>query len=462
VPDAAIRRGLHRLLRADVLPTTALHAAADHPDLHEALARRTHLPSEVVVRCFRRGSALDEFVAARLVGRPLDADAVEHVLVTVGERRARVLAVLFECNVPASAELRADLVAAAEPAVAGAILRNHAWPLDERLAAAPRADGTALLHWLANGPADLDLHLGEVISAWAERPGKLDGHVLTCLRALARRPSLRSVPLDRCGPGMAAALPTFTTDPKAFRALLDRAEDLARHGRRMDAVTIVEAVAANPSAPLAAQRRCQRLARRFECRHLAGWKPAEPRAGPLDRLDADGQRQALTLLARSDGLAYRAAWSLLQLTENPQLDPEVEGELIRRLALDASGAGIHQDTLTEAAGRLSGTAVTALAGVGCENLDLLEGGSDLWAGSGSMRWDEPDEEDGPLAPWSELLLADCAHPRAADLAATRLCKAFGDKPEAWQVAFVLLRDDWDLPLEQLTGLVPTLCIGTAA
>ena len=444
---ASIPAGLDALLEHGPLPDVALLAAVEHRGLHPAVSRRAQLPGPVVEACFAPGLPPSTATARQLVDRPLPAGTVRHVLETAGEGRPEVLAALVRHNLPARAA-RERLLAMGEPCIDDAVLANPAWPVAEQVAVARRADGGAVLAWLAHLDVTVALDLDELLGGRDQRPSSFDTDITTALQALLRRPWLADLPFELAGPRMRSAIATVTADARTLYRMLGRAQRLASQGRTTEAARLIEAVACNPAAPLAVQRRARRLARRIPCHYLAGWLPARAADGPLDRADADEQRRTVDRLEQLVHVRHRTVISAGLLAANPHLEPDVRTRLIDYL--DTHLAAVDSDGNS--------------AGVLAERLGVDEVTRRRWQHrSPAPVWChvEPGHaEEAPAErPWAETVLDDLLVPAARDLAAHHLAAAFGGQPEAWAIGWLLLREGWTQPLGALPAvaaqLVPT-------
>ena len=440
--------GLTAILEHAPLPTAALLSAAEQRPLLAAVSRRTHLPDTVIQRGFVRGAPLPAETAIGLVDRALSASTVRHVLHAAGERRPAVAATLIAHNVPAQPERQA-LLALAEPDIDEAVLANGRWPIDEQLRVARRVGGVAVLHWLAHLDPSVPVSWDDlaVTGPPAER---LDADPVIALQALLRRPWLSEVPLERAGLGFRSAIATVTADERTLFRLLGAAQRLARFGRQTEAAGIIEAVACNPTAPLAVQRRCRRLARRIRCHYLADWRPAHSTPEPLWQADTPGQRRALDRLEQLEAVRHRTVWSAGLLAANPALAPDVAERVVAYLdrhlaAVDAGGSAVDvladrlaldQDTRQRWHERCRSESGTRDEGHALPDMvEPLSGGHRSGGG---------------------CLLDDCVDAVAAGRAARYLGRAFGQDTDAWTIALLLLREGWDVPLADLPAVVGAL------
>jgi hypothetical protein len=457
--------GLDALLEFGDLPVAALKAAVDHRELRLPVARRPKLPASVIERCFVPGAPPSTSVARWLVHRPLAARTVRWVLRDAAERRPEVLSALLGHNVPDARERR-WVLAHPDPDVSSAVLANPDWPVDEQLAVARRADGSTVLWWLAQldpaveaSPADLfdDLLVGD--GRDVERPSsgrraawRLDGHPTTALQAMLRRPWLADLPPALLSRDVRSAAATISSDERTLYALLGYAQQLAATGRSRDAETIVEAVACNPTASLAVQRRARRLDRQLSCHYLRGWRPAAVTEGPLWEADHDAQRRVMDRLEALAAVRHRTVWSAGILAHNPDLADDVRERLVTYLdehlpSVDADGGSV--DVLAD---RLAVTTPTRRRWHRrCEAarrpVCSIGYGPDP---DTARRW------EWERLSWEQVHLDDLQAAGPRRLAVRRLRAAFGRDPEAWSLAFLLLREGWDLPLAELPGVVAAL------
>ncbi len=441
----SLPQGLTALLAQERLPAAALLAAAEQRDLHPALARRESLPAAVIERCFVAGALPAPTTASQLVDRPLAARTVRHVLRIARERRPAVLAALAAHNVPAARD-RGVLLGADDRALNEAILANRDWPVDEQFGIARRTGGRAALEWLATLDSDVVLTLDDLLDA---APGtRLDADPLIALRALLRRPWLSRLPLRHVGPGLRSAIATVADDERTLYEVLGQAERAAAYGRSSRAATLVEAVACNPSASLAVQRRCKRLARRLRCHYLEDWLPAPTGGGPLWQADADEQRAAMTRLEALAHVRHRTVFSAGVLAATPHLDVEVRARLIAYL--DEHLAAVDPDPATAAllADRLQVDDDTRSRWLhACQPLPLCSRG---WQPAPTA------QPEAPPCPWESLELADCEQQVDARTAVRRLRAGLGTGADAWGIALLLLREGFDGPLAELPAVVGTL------
>jgi hypothetical protein len=443
-----IPAGLEALLEHGDLPVVALTAAAEQTALRAPLSRRERLSAGVIERCFVPGAPPTEAVAERLVWRHLAARTVSWVLGEAGERRPAVLAALARVNVPGREERRRLLVHP-DPRIAEAILANPAWPVDEQLSVVRRADGETVLRWLALLDPTVPLAVGDLVLDGSVGR-RLDGDAVTALQAMLRRPWLAELPPSLLGHGVRSAAATVASDEGTLYALLGYAQRLGRAGRLRDAAGIVEAVACNPSASLAVQRRCRKLARRLPCRYLAGWLPRLVAAGPLREGDVDAQLRVVERLEELTAVRHRTVWSAGLLAANDHLDERVRRRLVAYLdehlaAVDGDGDSV--DVLADRLGVPAATRrrwhrrCTRAPFVGC----IVEAG----AREGVRPW-------GPRLRWEEVRLDDCDGTAVLRLASRQLRAAFRADHEAWSLALLLLREGWDLPLAELPPVVAAL------
>jgi hypothetical protein len=446
--------GLRDLLMFGDLPVVALKAAVDHRELRLPIALRPQLPASVVERCFVPGAPPPVAVAQRLVGRPLVARTVRWVLHDAAEHRPAVLAALLRHNVP-DARQRRRLLAHPDEEVADAVLANPSWPADEQVAVARRADGATVLRWLARLDPAVPIVAGDLAAV------ALRGDAVTALQAMLRRPWLAELPARHLGLEVRSAAATVSADERTLYGLLGHALWLATRGRRLEAVGVVEAVACNPAAPLAVQRRAHRLARRWPCRYLAGWRPAAVVVdGPLWEADPAGQRRVLDRLDELVHIRHRTVWSAGLLARHPALADDVRARLVAYVGEhlpavdgDAGSVDVLADRLdvpatTRARWRRRCTARRAGAGCVVGDGDPTTPVSEADE-AGSRRW-------GGTPPWPELLLDDLQATASRRLAVRRLRTAFGTDAEAWSLAFLLLREGWELPLAELAPVVDAL------
>jgi hypothetical protein len=455
--------GLRDLLMFGDLPVVALKAAVEHRELRLPIAHRTKLPATVIERCFVPGAPPSTAVAKWLVHRPLPAKTVRWVLREAAERRPEVLWALCGHNVPDARERR-WVLAHPDPDVSSAVLANPDWPVDEQLAVARRADGSTVLWWLAQldpaaevSPADLfdDLVGGGVRDDERRGSGRraawrLDGHPTTALQAMLRRPWLADLPPALLSRDVRSAAATISHDERRLFALLGYAQRLAATGRTRDAESIVEAVACNPTASLAVQRRARRLDRQLSCHYLQGWRPAPVTDGPLWEADHDAQRRVMDRLEELAAVRHRTVWSAGVLALNPDLADDVRERIVAYLdehlpAVDADG-----DSVDVLADRLGVTAPTRRGWHRrCEEARRP-------VCTIGYRPDPEDMRRWSSLPWEQLHLESLQAAAARRLAVRQLRGAFGRDHDAWSLAFLLLREGWDLPLAELPGVVAAL------
>jgi hypothetical protein len=456
--------GLDDLLQFGDLPVVALKAAVDHRELRLPVALRPKLPASVIERCFVPGAPPSTAVAKWLVHRPLPAKTVRWVLRDAAERRPEVLWALCGHNVPDARERR-WVLAHPDPDVSSAVLANPDWPVDEQLAVTRRADGSTVLWWLAQldpaaevSPADLfdDLVGGGVRDH--ERSGsgrraawRLDGHPTTALQAMLRRPWLADLPPALLSRDVRSAAATISHDERRLFALLGYAQRLAATGRSRDAETIVEAVACNPTASLAVQRRARRLDRQLSCHYLKGWRPAAVTEGPLWEADHDAQRRVMDRLEELAAVRHRTVWSAGVLALNPDLADDVRERIVAYLDEHLAAVDFRDHNVDVLADRLHVTAA------------VRRRWHRAWADSvppSCLAYYGPDPDDarrwGRGLGWEELHLDDLQGAVARRFAVRRLRAAFGRDHEAWSLAFLLLREGWNLPLAELPGVVAAL------
>lgn len=451
IPD-----GLVGLLVHGLLPTAALHAAAEQGELRPALACRDQLPAIAVEACFVPGALPSEDTARALVSRPLSPRTIRHVLRDAGERRPSVLAALAGTNVPADPE-RQLLLTGEHQEVNEAVLANAAWPTHEQLRIARRAGGQDLLQWLSQLDPAVPLTMEDVLDEGART--RLDAEPLVALRALLRRPWLAAVPFERAGSGLLSAIGTVSADERTLYRLLGYARLAAVYGRATQSVTIVEAVACNPAASLGVQRRCRKLSRLLRCHYLDGWLPAHTTPGPLWEADHDGQRAAMGRIEELVAVRHRTVFSAGVLAANPRLAPDVRERIIAYL--DNHLAAVDQDPATAAllAERLQVDDTVRERWIGrCE---VPVGGGQGHAGrSGVGRRGGSGRSEADGSPrrhaWDRLALRDGVEEAAARAASRGLRRELGHDPEAWSIAWLLLREGWDAPLAALVPVVGTL------
>jgi hypothetical protein len=445
--------GLTTLLAEAPLPTAALLAAVDQRPLQTYVARRGRVPGAVIERCFVPGALPRLDVAQLLVDRRLPARVVRHVLRTAGERRPSVLAALARHNVPAARDRR-GLLACGDVAIDEAILANPDWPVEEQAEVVCRADGGAALRWLAQLDPAVPVSLDDLLDR--EGRTRLDADPVTALQALLRRPWLSGVPLELAGPGLRSAIATVTADDRTLYRLLGRAQRLAGAGRTGEAARLVEAVACNPSAPLAVQRRCRRLARRLHCHYLDGWLPNAAVNGPLWDTDASGQRRAIARIEALAHVRHRTVWNAGLLAVNPQLVPDVRERIVAYLDDHLAAVDGEPGTAEVLADRLQVDETTRQHWV-----------ERCWTGLIGPCGYDPGSPAVPAEGrlrrrLDELHLDDCAEPQHGRTVARELRATFGDDVEAWSLAFLLLREGWDAPLADLPPVIAALTQGTVA
>jgi hypothetical protein len=443
-----IPTGLEKLLQYGHLPSVALNAAVDHLVLRDPVSRRRRLPGPVVERCFASGAPPAGPLAERLVGRPLPVRTVRWLLGGANERRPEVLAALLQHNVPGPRERR-RLLAHPDERIPGAILSNPDWPVDEQLAVAGRAHGAIVMRWLTQldpgvpvTPADLGV----------ASPGRRLGGLLrvSALPAMLRRPWLAELPGVLLTEDVRCAAATIANDERTLYALLGHAQRLATGGRLLEAAGVIEAVACNPAASLAVQRRCRRLTRWIPCHYLEGWRPARGADGPLWEADAATQRRVMARLEELAEVRHRTVWSAALLATNPDLADDVRDRLVAYLD-EHIGAAIDDGSVDLLADRLRVSETTRERWrEACRYIEY-------YCGTAAMRpyWDE-GLHGGPAPAWEELELAGCAEAPSRRLAVRRLRDAFGADAEAWSLTWLLLREGWDLPLAVLPSVVASL------
>lgn len=467
--DAEVPAGLRTLLEAGDLPAVGLIAAAAHPELLLCLVDRERQPTGVIVRAFTPGRLPDVPVAVRLVDRRLPQAAVAHVAGPAEERRPAVLRAFVRHNVPAAQPRRRLLRDAADqPKVAAAILANPRWPVAEQLELLHRAEGHQILAWLARLDPQVELGWAEVLgdrganlgpAAEAESvprptgtgprrpvPWRLDSHPVVALHALLRRPWLAEVPLVLAGSGLSAAIATVSADERTLYHLLGAAQRLAAHGRSDRAAQIIEAVACNPSAPLGVQRRAKRLGRRIRCPYLDGWQPAASIDGPLWEASPAQQHRAMDRLEQLPRVRHRTVWSAALLARNPALAPEVADRIVRYL--DDHLHAVDEDGTIAAL-------VGAWLGVGPATARRREQRPRDPQQPRRTRRPRPTGDRGwsGRTPPVPLHLDDCSDEHLARIAAWELTGQLGADPDSWEVAWLLLREGWELPLHDLPSIV---------
>ena len=442
--------GLTTLLQVAPLPTAALLAAVEQRPLQAAVARRCRLPGAVVERCFVVGQLPPIETARMLVDQPLPARVVRHILRTSGEQRPTVLAALLGHNVPAARDRR-GLLSCGDETIDEAILANAAWPVDEQIEVARRAGGIATLRWLAQLDPSVPICLDDLVGLIDRgSQARLDADPVTALQALVRRPWLSDLPLELAGPGLRSAIATVTSDERTLYRLLGRAQRLAARGRTLDAATLVEAVACNPSAPLAVQRRCRWQTRRLHCHYLLGWLPQASADGPLWQTDATGQRRAIDRLEALTRVRHRTVWSAGLLAANPHLAPDVRDRIIAYL--DRHLAAVDTD----------GRSVDVLAA----RLAVDQDTRDRWhehcrsprstGDEGNVSLDAVPSVRGGHQAGGGVLLDNCLDAATACRGARHLTQAFGHDQDAWTIALLLLREGWNAPLGDLPAIVGAL------
>jgi hypothetical protein len=462
---ASLPAGLDALLELGDLPVAALKAAVEHRELRTAVARRPKLPTSVIERCFVPGAPPSTSVASVLVRRPLAARTVRWVLHDAAERRPEVLAALLRHNVPDTRERRWTL-SHPDPDVLRAVLANGDWPVDEQLTVARRADGSTVLGWLAGMdpavPVTAEDLFGDHVaggSGGAEPGGAagrsttwcLDGHPTTALQAMMRRPWVAELPPALLSHDARSAAATISYDERRLYALLGYAQRLAAAGRSGDAASIVEAVACNPTAPLAVQRRARRLDRRLSCHYLQGWRPTAVTEGPLWEADRDAQRRVMDRLEQLAEVRHRTVWSAGVLALNRNLAADVRERLIAYLDEHLGAVDYRDFSADVLADRLQVTAAVRRRWHRAWAVDLP---------SSCLAYYGPDPDDERRwargSGWEELHLDDLEAAAARRLAVRRLRAAFGRDGDAWSLAFLLLREGWDLPLANLPSVVAAL------
>jgi hypothetical protein len=333
--------------------------------------------------------------------------------------------------------------------VAEAILASPAWPVDEKRSVVGRVDGETVLRWLAQLDPAVPLSVADLHEG-APAGRRLDGDAVRALQAMLRRPWLAELPPSMLGHGVRSAAATVASDERTLYALLGYAQRLRRGGRLRDAAAIVEAVACNPSASLAVQRRCRKLARRLPCRYLAGWLPRRVADDPLDEIAADTQRRVVERLEELSAVRHRTVWSAGLLAANQHLDDAVRRRLVAYLdehlaAVDGDGGSV--DVLADRLGVPAATRkrwnrrCTPAPRVSCSVQDA---------------WGEDRRTWGAHLIWEEITLGDCVETAAMRSVCRRLRAAFRTDREAWSLALLLLREGWDLPLIELPPVVAVL------
>lgn len=456
--------GLRELLRHGQLPATALVAAAGHRDLTAALAARDQLPDAAVRRTFAGAflPAVDD--AIRLLARPLTVATVRQVLAREG--RPRSLAALARHNVPDRASDRGHLLHTGETDVAAAVLDNPDWPTDEQFTLLADADGEVVLGWLAHVDVEVEVTDTQLLAGAPRDTGRriLDADPITCLRALARRPWLAQLPWRCLGLRLRSAAATISADRRVHYRAVGTARRLARTGRRLDAASLLEALACNPTVDIDVQRHVHRLARRLPCHYLDGWRPRRGDNRPLDQRDTAGQRDALQQLHTQAHARHRTAWSALLLTRNPNLAADVAADLAGYLDRHLEAAGLDPALVADAAHRLDLDAHTRRRWTATAE-------HTVWALAGypNPAGLDPDDTDpthtqspaGPSVPPRQAAtnatrLADCVDEGLAAAVGRRLGRTLGAQPAVWDTVWALLRDGWDRPLAQLETLLPLL------
>ena len=440
--------GLEKLLQYGNLPTVSLIAAVDHLPLREPVSRRRRLPGPVVERCFASGAPPIQPVAEQLVARRLPARTVRRILGEVGEHRPEVLATLLEHNVPGVRERR-RLLAHPDDRIADAVLENYKWPVDEQLAAAGRAHTSTVMRWLGRLDPDVPVTPADLMDVAG--PGRRLGTGLrdNPLATMLRRPWVAELPASMLAEDVRCAAATIASDERALYALLGHAQRLAAGGRLLDAAGVIEAVACNPAASLVVQRRCRRLARWIPCHYLEGWRPARAADGPLWEADEAAQRRVMARLEELSAARHRTVWSAALLATNPDLADDVRDRLVAYLD-EHIGAAIDDGSVDLLADRLGVSDTTrARWHEACQIVH--------WCGTAALGpyWDE-GLDGGPPPAWEDLELAGCAEAPSRRLAVRRLREAFSADEEAWSLAWLLLREGWDLPLAVLPSVVASL------
>jgi hypothetical protein len=460
-----IPQGLADLLEFGDLPVVALKAAVDHRELRLPVARRPKLPASVIERCFVPGAPPSTTVAVQLVGRRMTERTLRWVLHDAAERRPAVLRALLAHNVPDARERRWVLTHP-DPDVRSAVLANRAWPLEDQLAVARQTDGSTVLGWLASMDPEVPVTAEDLFgdhvaggSGGAE-PGctagrsttwRLDGHPTTALQAMMRRPWVAELPPALLSHDARSAAATIAHDERRLYALLGYAQQLAAAGRSGDAASIVEAVACNPTAPLPVQRRARRLHRRLSCHYLQGWRPTAVTEGPLWEADHDAQRRAMDRLEELAEVRHRTVWSAGVLALNPNLAGDVRERLIAYFGEHLAAVDFRDFSVDVLADRLQVTAA------------VRRRWHRAWADSvppSCLAYYGPDPDTerrwGRGLGWEELHLDDLQAAVARRFAVRRLRAALGRDHEAWSLAFLLLREGWELPLAEIPGVVAAL------
>jgi hypothetical protein len=243
---------------------------------------------------------------------------------------------------------------------------------------------------------------------------------------------------------------TISHDERRLFALLCYAQRLAATGRSRDAETIVEAVGCNPTASLAVQRRARRLDRELSCHYLQGWRPAAVSEGPLWEADHDAQRRVMDRLEELAAARHRTVWSAGVLAINPDRAGDVRERIVAYLdehlaAVDADGGSV--DVLAD---RLGVTASTRRRWHRqCEEARRPICSIGYWPDPDTVRrWESLS--------WEQLDLESLQAAGPRRLAVRRLRAALGRGHEAWSLAFLLLREGWELPLAEIPGVVAAL------
>ena len=449
---ATLPDGLTVLLRHAQLPPAALIAAADQPPLLPVLAARDDLPAAAIERGFRPGAPAAVHVAAQLADRPLPAATVHHILNTAGERRPQVLVCLVRHNVPDPAG-RQQVIDVDDRDVDEAVLANSGWPVDDQLRMVHRTGGDAVLRWLSQ--LDVDVALGwDDLQAGHPAATRWDADPITALRALLRRPWLAYLPLERAGVGLRSALATISADERTHFRLLGAAQRLARFSRTTEAAGIIEAVALNPTATLAVQRRCRRLARLIRCHYLDGWRATHPTSDqPLWTAGPQQQRATLDRLEEHTTARHRTVWSAALLTANPQLTGDVRDRLTVHLDRHLTAVDTDPDILDLLADRLAvdPTVRERWHDTTRHGAHHRRRGTD----EGDVTGRAGPPEDGAEG-WPHLHLDDCSYPDTAHHVALQLTRRLGTAPDPWNLAWLLLRDGWDTPLADLPAVIAAL------
>jgi hypothetical protein len=444
-----IPEGLEKLLEYGHLPVVALTAAVDQVVLREPVVRRRKLPGDVVERSFAPGAPPPGPLAERLVGRPLPARTVRWILGEAGEHRPEVLAALVRHNVPGARERR-RLLAHPDDRIADAVLDNPAWPADEQLTVAGRAHTSVVMSWLGRLDPDVPLTPADLVDIVG--PGRRLGVKLrdSPLPAMLRRPWLAELPASMLTEQVRCAAGTIASDERTLYALLGHAQRLGAAGRLRDAEWVVEAVACNPAASLGVQRRCRRLARWIPCHYLQGWRPARGADGPLWEADVAAQRRVMARLEDLSAVRHRTVWSAALLTANPDLVDDVRDRLVAYFD-EHIGAAVDEGSVDLLADRLQVSETTrARWREACRYIEY-------YCGTAAMRpFYAEGLHGGPAPAWEELELAGCAEAPSRRLAVRRLRAAFGTDEETWSLAWLLLREGWDLPLAALPGVIEAL------